>query len=82
MLKNRLDETMKFGYFTLSDNRYPEIARPPEQFILEIREQAIHADKLGYHEGGVLYFNAGGKPHAMVMEQMERFQPDIAPAFA
>ena len=44
---------MKFGYFTLSDNRYPEIARSPEQFILEIREQAIHADKLGYHSAWI-----------------------------
>ena len=32
--------------FTLSDNRYPQIGRSPERFILEIREQTIHADKL------------------------------------
>src|SRR5690606_28609668 len=40
---------MEFGYFTLSDNHYPNNTRSPEQFITEIREQAIYADQLGYH---------------------------------
>ncbi|HTS92671.1 MAG TPA: LLM class flavin-dependent oxidoreductase [Stellaceae bacterium] len=40
---------MEFGYFTLSDNHYPENPRSAEQFILEIREQAILADRLGMH---------------------------------
>ncbi|HVO16290.1 MAG TPA: LLM class flavin-dependent oxidoreductase [Alphaproteobacteria bacterium] len=40
---------MEFGYFTLSDNHYPNNKRSPEQFITEIREQAIYADQLGYH---------------------------------
>ena len=44
---------MEFGYFTLSDNAYPEAGRSPEQFILEIREQAILADKLGMHSAWI-----------------------------
>ncbi len=37
-----------FGYFTLSDNYYPGNPRSSNQFVLEIREQAILADRLGY----------------------------------
>ena len=44
---------MEFGYFTLSDNHYRDIARTPEQFILEIREQAIYADRIGMHSAWV-----------------------------
>ena len=44
---------MEFGYFTLSDNHYPAIGRSPEQFIVEIREQAIHADRLGMHSAWI-----------------------------
>ena len=40
---------MEFGYFTLSDNHYPDNARSANQFVLEIREQAILADRLGMH---------------------------------
>lgn len=40
---------MEFGYFTLSDNHYPDNPRTAEQFILDIRDQAIHADALGMH---------------------------------
>jgi hypothetical protein len=29
----------------------------------------------------ILYFNVGGKPHAMVLDQMEQFMFAIAPAF-
>ncbi|MGE0629466.1 MAG: LLM class flavin-dependent oxidoreductase, partial [Hyphomicrobiaceae bacterium] len=43
---------MEFGYFTLSDNHYKH-ARSPEQFILEIREQAIQADRLGMHSAWI-----------------------------
>lgn len=28
------------------------------------------------------FFNVGGKLHAMVLEQMERFMRDVAPAFS
>jgi alkanesulfonate monooxygenase SsuD/methylene tetrahydromethanopterin reductase-like flavin-dependent oxidoreductase (luciferase family) len=40
---------VKFGYFTLSDNHYPDNRRTAERFIVEIREQAILADQLGMH---------------------------------
>ena len=29
----------------------------------------------------ILYFNVGGKPHEMVLEQMDRFMSQVAPAF-
>ena len=38
---------MQFGYFTLSDNAYPELGRSAERFILDIREQALHAERIG-----------------------------------
>ncbi len=44
---------MKFGYFTLSDNHYPDNPRTASQFVLEIREQAILADQLGYHSAWI-----------------------------
>lgn len=53
---------MKFGYFTLSDNRYPDNPRTPEQFLHEIREQAVLAEKLGLHSAwiGEHHFNRRG----------------------
>jgi alkanesulfonate monooxygenase SsuD/methylene tetrahydromethanopterin reductase-like flavin-dependent oxidoreductase (luciferase family) len=62
---------MRFGYFTLSDNRYPEIGRTPERFITEIREQAIHADRLGYNSAwiGEHHFDSLGVnscPHVLL----------------
>ena len=44
---------MKFGYFTLSDNHYPDNPRTASDFVLEIREQAILADKLGYNSAWI-----------------------------
>ena len=44
---------MEFGYFTLSDNNYPDLKRSPEQLIVEIREQAIHADRIGMHSAWI-----------------------------
>ena len=38
---------MEFGYFTLSDNRYPDNPRTAERFMIEIRDQAVYAEKLG-----------------------------------
>ncbi len=40
---------MDFGYFTLSDNAYPNNPRSASAFVLQIREQALLADQLGYH---------------------------------
>lgn len=44
---------MEFGYFTLSDNAYPDNPRSASQHILDIREQAILADELGYHSAWI-----------------------------
>ena len=44
---------MEFGYFTLSDNHYPGGRRSANQFVLEIREQAILADRLGMHSAWI-----------------------------
>ena len=44
---------MKFGYFTLSDNAYPGTTRSANQFITEIREQAILADRLGLNSAWI-----------------------------
>ena len=44
---------MQFGYFTLSDNAYPGNPRSANQLVEEIREQAVLADKLGYHSAWV-----------------------------
>lgn len=44
---------MQFGYFTLSDNAYPNNPRSASDFVLEIREQAILADRLGYHSAWI-----------------------------
>ncbi len=45
--------TIDFGYFTLSDNHYPDNPRSANQFVLEIREQVILADRLGYHSAWI-----------------------------
>ncbi len=44
---------MEFGYFTLSDNHYPNNPRSANDFVLEIREQAILADRLGMHSAWI-----------------------------
>ena len=53
---------MEFGYFTLSDNRYPNNPRSPEQFIREIYEQALYAEEVGLHSAwiGEHHFNLLG----------------------
>jgi len=40
---------MKFGYFTLSDNRYPKNPRTPEQAVLDIYRQCLEAERIGMH---------------------------------
>ena len=44
---------MDFGYFTLSDNAYPERTRSPGQFVLDIREEALLAERLGMHSAWI-----------------------------
>ena len=38
---------MQFGYFTLSDNRYPDNPRQAEDFIKDIYAEALYAEKIG-----------------------------------
>jgi alkanesulfonate monooxygenase SsuD/methylene tetrahydromethanopterin reductase-like flavin-dependent oxidoreductase (luciferase family) len=38
---------MDFGYFTLSDNRYPDNPRTPEQFVRDIYAQGLYAEQVG-----------------------------------
>jgi len=53
---------MDFGYFTLSDNRYRNNPRSPEQFVREIYQQALFAEKIGLHSAwiGEHHFNLLG----------------------
>jgi alkanesulfonate monooxygenase SsuD/methylene tetrahydromethanopterin reductase-like flavin-dependent oxidoreductase (luciferase family) len=44
---------MEFGYFTLSDNHYPNNPRTAGDLVLEIREQAVLADRLGFHSAWI-----------------------------
>lgn len=53
---------MEFGYFTLSDNRYKDNSRTPEQFIKDIYAEALYAEKIGLHSAwiGEHHFNLLG----------------------
>jgi alkanesulfonate monooxygenase SsuD/methylene tetrahydromethanopterin reductase-like flavin-dependent oxidoreductase (luciferase family) len=53
---------MEFGYFTLSDNRYPNNPRTPEQFLHEIYRQALYAETIGFNSAwiGEHHFNLLG----------------------
>jgi alkanesulfonate monooxygenase SsuD/methylene tetrahydromethanopterin reductase-like flavin-dependent oxidoreductase (luciferase family) len=53
---------MDFGYFTLSDNRYPNNPRTPEQFVRQIYDQCLHAERIGLNSAwvGEHHFNLLG----------------------
>ncbi|MGH7091354.1 MAG: LLM class flavin-dependent oxidoreductase, partial [Stellaceae bacterium] len=53
---------MKFGYFTLSDNHYSNSSRTANALVMNIVEEAIHAEALGYHSAwiGEHHFNSLG----------------------
>src|SRR5260370_7871881 len=53
---------MEFGYFTLSDKRYPNNPRAPEDFIKDIYAEALWAEKVGLHSAwiGEHHFNLLG----------------------
>jgi alkanesulfonate monooxygenase SsuD/methylene tetrahydromethanopterin reductase-like flavin-dependent oxidoreductase (luciferase family) len=62
---------MEFGYFTLSDNRYPGNPRTPERFVEEIYEQALWAEAIGLNSAwiGEHHFNLLGVnacPHILL----------------
>src|SRR5215470_2616327 len=56
------EEHMDFGYFTLSDNHYENNPRTANQFVADITEEALHADRLGMHSAwiGEHHFNSLG----------------------
>lgn len=53
---------MDFGYFTLSDNNYPDNPRNANQYVADIADEAIYADQLGMHSAwiGEHHFNSLG----------------------
>lgn len=53
---------MKFGYFTLSDNRFPGNPRSPEIFMHDIIAESLHADRIGLNSVwiGEHHFNRRG----------------------
>ena len=44
---------MQFGYFTLSDNRYPNNPRQAEDFIKDIYAEALYAEKIGLNSAWI-----------------------------
>jgi alkanesulfonate monooxygenase SsuD/methylene tetrahydromethanopterin reductase-like flavin-dependent oxidoreductase (luciferase family) len=44
---------MKFGYFTLSDNGYRDNPRTANQFVADIIDEAIEADRLGLNSAWI-----------------------------
>src|SRR3954454_6160434 len=44
---------MKFGYFTLSDNGYRDNVRSANQFVADIIDEAIYADRLGMNSAWI-----------------------------
>jgi len=53
---------MDFGYFTLSDNHYENNSRTANQFVADITNEALYADKIGMHSAwiGEHHFNSLG----------------------
>jgi alkanesulfonate monooxygenase SsuD/methylene tetrahydromethanopterin reductase-like flavin-dependent oxidoreductase (luciferase family) len=44
---------MDFGYFTLSDNHYENNQREPNQFVSDILEEAVYAERVGLHSAWI-----------------------------
>jgi alkanesulfonate monooxygenase SsuD/methylene tetrahydromethanopterin reductase-like flavin-dependent oxidoreductase (luciferase family) len=53
---------MEFGYFTLSDNHYENNTRSANQFVSDITDEALYADRIGMHSAwiGEHHFNSLG----------------------
>src|SRR6202142_3794180 len=64
---------MQFGYFTLSDNSYRDNPRPANQFVADIIDEAIEADRLGMHSAWI------GEHHFSTLGVLSC--PDLALAF-
>jgi hypothetical protein len=63
---------MQFGYFTLSDNRYPNNPRQAEDFIKDIYAEALYAEKVGLNSAWI------GERHW----RSWRSSPALRPSFA
>jgi alkanesulfonate monooxygenase SsuD/methylene tetrahydromethanopterin reductase-like flavin-dependent oxidoreductase (luciferase family) len=59
---NPRGQAMEFGYFTLSDNHYPNNTRTANQYVADIAAEAIYADEIGMHSAwiGEHHFNSLG----------------------
>ncbi len=44
---------MKFGYFTLSDNRYANNPRTANQYVADIIDEAVYAETVGLHSAWI-----------------------------
>jgi alkanesulfonate monooxygenase SsuD/methylene tetrahydromethanopterin reductase-like flavin-dependent oxidoreductase (luciferase family) len=44
---------MQFGYFTLSDNAYRDNTRAANQFVADIIDEAVYADRIGFHSAWI-----------------------------
>ncbi|HVB16617.1 MAG TPA: LLM class flavin-dependent oxidoreductase [Stellaceae bacterium] len=44
---------MQFGYFTLSDNNYADNRRGANQFVADILDEAVYADRIGLHSAWI-----------------------------
>ena len=44
---------MEFGYFTLSDNHYVGNTRSANQLVLDIVDEALHAEAAGFHSAWI-----------------------------
>ena len=44
---------MKFGYFTLSDNRYANNDRTANRFVADIIDEAVYAEEVGLHSAWI-----------------------------
>src|SRR5665213_1788193 len=53
---------MKFGYFTLSDNHYSNNSRTANDLVMDIVDEALYAEQLGYNSAwlGEHHFNSLG----------------------
>ena len=56
------EDTVDFGYFTLSDNHYDNNSRTANQFVADITAEALYAEELGMHSAwiGEHHFNSLG----------------------
>lgn len=64
---------MQFGYFTLSDNRYPDNPRSAERFVQDIYAEALYAEEVGLNSAwiGEHHFNLLGcnaSPHMLLAQ--------------